>query len=160
MVTRLSGEDGFVNDDMRARYTFSRGGDDPMLEAMAVHQSKSGPLLRISDDAFIPGLEDLAKRCHDDGPGKVFPQIIHFLKIARSGWRQTVSMLSLDDIDAIVDAYGIAAEQARRCGFDSVELHTSYYAIFTLSSFLSRMNARRDAYGGAAKKIVCAFHFA
>lgn len=149
MVTRLSGEDGFVNDDMRARYTrFSKGGTGlVVLEAMAVHQSKSGPLLRISDDAFVPGLSDLAKRCHDAGPGKVVPQIIHFLKISRSGWRQTVDMLSLEDLDAIVDAYGTAAERARRCGFDGVELHMAH--AYTLSSFLSRMNARRDAYGGS-----------
>lgn len=149
MVTRLSGEDGFVNDAIRARYTrFAKGGAGlVVLEAMAVHASKSGPLLRISDDAFVPGLADLARRCHDAGPGKVFPQIIHFLKIARSGWRQTVDMLSHADLDAIVDAYGAAAERARRCGFDGVELHMAH--AYTLSSFLSRLNARRDAYGGS-----------
>jgi 2,4-dienoyl-CoA reductase-like NADH-dependent reductase (Old Yellow Enzyme family) len=149
MVTRLSGEDGHVNDDIRERYTrFSKGGAGlVVLEAMAVHQSKSGPLLRISDDAFVPGLSDLAKRCHDAGPGKVFPQIIHFLKISRSGWRQTVDMLSHADIDAIVDAYGLAALRARRCGFDGVELHMAH--AYTLSSFLSRLNARRDEYGGS-----------
>ena len=149
MVTRLSGEDGFVNDAIRARYTrFSKGGAGlVVLEAMAVHQSKSGPLLRISDDAFVPGLADLAKRCHDAGPGKVFPQIIHFLKISRSGWRQTVDMLSHEDLDAIVEAYGAAAERARRCGFDGVELHMAH--AYTLSSFLSRQNARRDEYGGS-----------
>ena len=149
MVTRLSGEDGLVNDAIRARYTrFAKGGAGlVVLEAMAVHQSKSGPLLRISDDAFVPGLADLAKRCHDAGPGKVFPQIIHFLKISRSGWRQTVDMLSHADLDAIVEAYGAAAERARRCGFDGVELHMAH--AYTLSSFLSRMNARRDEYGGS-----------
>ena len=44
MVTRLSGEDGHVNDDIRARYTrFSRGGVGLIVvEAMAVHGSKSG----------------------------------------------------------------------------------------------------------------------
>ncbi|HEY1959767.1 MAG TPA: NADH:flavin oxidoreductase [Polyangiaceae bacterium] len=149
MVTRLSGEDGFVNDAIRVRYTrFAKGGAGlVVLEAMAVHQSKSGPLLRISDDAFVPGLADLAKRCHDVGPGKVFPQIIHFLKISRSGWRQTVDMLLHADLDAIVDAYGAAAERARRCGFDGVELHMAH--AYTLSSFLSRMNARRDEYGGS-----------
>jgi len=148
MVTRLSGEDGFVNDDIRVRYTrFAAGGVGlVVLEAMAVHHSKSGPLLRISDDAFVPGLSDLAKRCHDAGPGRVFPQIIHFLKISRSGWRQTVDMLSRDDIDGIVEAYGAAAERARRCGFDGVELHMAH--AYTLSSFLSRLNARRDEYGG------------
>lgn len=148
MVTRLSGEDGVVNDDIRARYVrFARGGAGMVvIEAMAVHQSKSGPLLRIGADEYKPGLADLAKRCHDAGPGRVVPQIIHFLKISRSGWRQTVDMLSPEDIDAIVDAYGGAAERARACGFDGVELHMAH--AYTLSSFLSRLNPRRDAYGG------------
>jgi 2,4-dienoyl-CoA reductase-like NADH-dependent reductase (Old Yellow Enzyme family) len=148
MVTRLSGEDGIVNDDVRARYVrFAKGGAGMIvIEAMAVHRSKSGPLLRICDDEFVPGLADLARRCHDAGPGRVVPQIIHFLKISRSGWRQTVDMLSLADLDAIVDAYGEAAARARACGFDGVELHMAH--AYTLSSFLSRLNPRRDDYGG------------
>jgi 2,4-dienoyl-CoA reductase-like NADH-dependent reductase (Old Yellow Enzyme family) len=148
MVTRLSGEDGVVNDDIRARYVrYAKGGAGMIVvEAMAVHQSKSGPLLRIGADEYKAGLADLAKRCHDAGPGRVVPQIIHFLKISRSGWRQTVDMLSPEDIDAIVDAYGQAAERARACGFDGVELHMAH--AYTLSSFLSRLNPRRDAYGG------------
>jgi len=148
MVTRLSGEDGVVNDDIRARYVrYAKGGAGLLVvEAMAVHQSKSGPLLRISSDDFAPGLTDLAARCHDAGPGKVVPQIIHFLKISRSGWRQTVDMLSPQDIEDIVDAYGAAAARARACGFDGVELHMAH--AYTLSSFLSRLNPRRDAYGG------------
>jgi 2,4-dienoyl-CoA reductase-like NADH-dependent reductase (Old Yellow Enzyme family) len=149
MVTRLSGEDGMVNDDIRARYVrFARGGVGLIvLEAMAVHGAKSGPLLRISSDEFKPGLTDLRARIHGAGPSKVMPQIIHFLKISRSGWRQTVDMLSLEDIDAIVEAYGAAALRARECGFDGVELHMAH--AYTLSSFLSRLNPRKDAYGGS-----------
>ncbi|MDB4997689.1 MAG: putative oxidoreductase [Myxococcaceae bacterium] len=148
MVTRLSGEDGVVNDDIRVRYTrFAKGGTGLIVvEAMAVHSAKSGPLLRISSDEFLPGLSDLARSCHDAGPGRVVPQIIHFLKIARSGWRQTIDMLSLEEIDAIVDAYGHAAIRARTAGFDGVELHMAH--AYTLSSFLSRLNPRKDAYGG------------
>ncbi|CAN5491456.1 hypothetical protein BH09MYX1_BH09MYX1_22230 [soil metagenome] len=148
MVTRLSGEDGLVNPDVVARYVrFARGGVGLIVvEAMAVHGAKSGPLLRISDDAFVPGLTDLAKRCHDAGPAKVMPQIIHFLKVSRSGWRQTVDMLSLAEIDGIVEAYATAAVRARRCGFDGVELHMAH--AYTLSSFLSRLNPRKDDYGG------------
>lgn len=148
MVTRLSGEDGVVNDDIRARYTrFSQGGVGlVVVEAMAVHSAKSGPLLRISSSDFVPGLTDLARRVHDAGPSKVVPQIIHFLKISRSGWRQTVDMLSLEEIDAIVEAYRTAAIRARECGFDGVELHMAH--AYTLSSFLSRLNPRKDSYGG------------
>ncbi len=148
MVTRLSGEDGLVNDDIRARYVrYAQGGVGLIVvEAMAVHASKSGPLLRISSDAFLPGLTDLVERCHAAGPSKVVPQIIHFLKIARSGWRQTVDMLSPSDLDDIVEAYGLAALRARTAGFDGVELHMAH--AYTLASFLSRLNPRRDAYGG------------
>ena len=85
MVTRLSGEDGFVNDDIRARYTrFSKGGAGlVVLEAMAVHsieersasshlgrRVRAGPLgsrealprrgPRKSRSADHPLLEDLA----------------------------------------------------------------------------------------------------
>lgn len=149
MVTRLSGEDGVVNDDIRARYTrFSKGGVGlVVIEAMAVHSAKSGPLLRISGDEFLPGLSDLANRCRSAGPGKVVPQIIHFLKISRSGWRQTVDMLSPEDLDAIVEEYGRAAVRARTAGFDGVELHMAH--AYTLSSFLSRKNPRKDGYGGS-----------
>ncbi len=114
---------------------------------MAVHSAKSGPLLRISSDEFVPALKDLAARMHDAGPGKVVPQIIHFLKVARSGFRQTVDMLSREEIDAIVDAYVAAARRSRACGFDGVELHMAH--AYTLSSFLSRLNPRKDEYGGS-----------
>jgi 2,4-dienoyl-CoA reductase-like NADH-dependent reductase (Old Yellow Enzyme family) len=152
MVTRLSGEDGFVNDEIRRRYLrFAKGGAGlVVLEAMAVHRSKSGPLLRICDDEFVPGLRDLASQMHDAGPGKVVPQIIHFLKISRSGWRQKVDDLSIDDIHAIRDAYAAAAERSIRCGYDGVELHMAH--AYTLSSFLSRLNKRRDDYGGSLER--------
>lgn len=148
MVTRLSGEDGQVNDAILDRYArFARGGAGLIVvEATAVHGSRSGPLLRLGDDAFLPGHRRLVARCHDEGPGRVALQIIHFLKIARSGWRQTVDMLSPADIREIVDAYAAAAARAREAGYDAVELHMAH--AYTLSSFLSRLNRRRDAYGG------------
>lgn len=149
MVTRLSGEDGFVNQDITDRYVrFAKGGAGlVVLEAMAVHGSKSGPLLRISDDEFTPGLRELRKEMKDVGPGCVVPQIIHFLKISRSGWRQKVEDLSISDIGQIIDAYATAAVRSIDAGYDGVELHMAH--AYTLSSFLSRMNKRRDDYGGS-----------
>ncbi|MCC6151504.1 MAG: NADH:flavin oxidoreductase [Planctomycetes bacterium] len=149
MVTRLCGEDGFVNADITDRYmAFARGEAGLIVvEAMAVHRSKSGPLLRICGDEFKPGLSELARKMHAISPSKVAPQIIHFLKISRSGWRQKVSDLSIGDIKQIVREYAQAALRARECGFDAVELHMAH--AYTLSSFLSRLNARRDDYGGS-----------
>jgi 2,4-dienoyl-CoA reductase-like NADH-dependent reductase (Old Yellow Enzyme family) len=148
MVTRLSGEDGLVNKDITDRYVrYAQGGAGLIvIEAMAVHQSKSGPLLRISDDRFVPGLADLARRIHDTSDSKVVPQIIHFLKVAKSGWRQTVDMLSPSEIDRIVEEFGDAVARARAAGFDGAELHSAH--AYTLASFLSRANPRTDDYGG------------
>lgn len=152
MVTRLSGEDGHVNAGITERYVrFSRGGAGlVVLEAMAVHSSKSGPLLRISGDEFVPGLRELAGKMHDAGPGKCAPQIIHFLKISRSGWRQKVQDLSIDEVRAIPGLYANAAVRAAQAGYDAVELHMAH--AYTLSSFLSRHNARRDDYGGSLER--------
>jgi len=147
MVTHLCGEDGLVTEDVIERYVrYARGGAGLIVvEAMAVHQVKSGPLLRISDDRYVPGLRELARRVHDAGDARVVPQIIHFLKVARSGWRQTVDLLAPEDIDRIVAEFGAAAARAREAGFDGAELHSAH--AYTLSSFLSRTNPRTDEYG-------------
>jgi 2,4-dienoyl-CoA reductase-like NADH-dependent reductase (Old Yellow Enzyme family) len=147
MVTRLSGEDGFVNKDIRDRYLRFAHGEVGLIviEAMGIHDTRSGPLLRLSRDEFIPGLADLAKAIHDCSPSKVVPQIIHFLKVARSGWRQKIKDLSMEEIHAIVDEYAAAAGRARQAGFDGVELHMAH--AYTVSSFLSLRNARNDEYG-------------
>ncbi len=148
MVTRLSGEDGFVNQAIRDRYHRYALGQSGLIvvEAMAVHSAKSGPLLRINDDCFIRGLRDLVELIHRSSASKVVPQIIHFLKIARSGWRQKIEELSKAEIKEIVKLYGAAASRAVEAGFDGVELHMTH--AYTLSSFLSRLNKRRDEYGG------------
>lgn len=148
MVTRLSGADGYVNQDIIDRYVRYAEGHVGLIvvEAMAVHGSKSGPLLRISDDEFIPGHRDLVNQVHDASDSKIVPQIIHFLKVARSGWRQTIESLSPEDIDQIIEQFAAAAGRAREAGYDGVELHSAH--AYTLSSFVSRRNSRRDDYDG------------
>ena len=148
MVTRLSGEDGFVNQDIIDRYRRYAEGQVGLIvvEAMAIHGAKSGPLLRISDDGFVPGHAELVARVHDASDSKIVPQIIHFMKVARSGWRQTIETLTDADIEAIIRQFAEAAARARAAGYDGVELHSAH--AYTLSSFLSRHNRRRDRYGG------------
>ncbi|HJO86461.1 MAG TPA: NADH:flavin oxidoreductase, partial [Rhodospirillales bacterium] len=114
MVTRLSGEDGLVNEDIIDRYARYAEGEVGLIvvEAMAIHGAKAGPLLRISEDSFIPGHAELTKRIHDTSDSKVVPQIIHFMKIARSGWRQTLDMLSPQEIEQIIEEFGNAVARA------------------------------------------------
>lgn len=148
MVTRLSGEDGLVNQDIIDRYVRYAQGHVGLIvvEATAVHSSKSGPLLRLSEDGFIAGHRELARQVHDASDSKVVPQIIHFLKVARSGWRQTIDSLGEADIETIIGQFADAAYRAAEAGYDGIELHSAH--AYTLSSFLSRHNPRRDAYGG------------
>lgn len=147
MVTRLSGEDGLVNDEIVERYRRFAGGGAGLIvvEASSIHGGKSGPLLKISGDEHIEGMRWLTCACHEQGEGKVFLQIIHYLKIARNGWRQKIGDLSADDLEALPDLFADAAQRARSSGFDGVEIHMAH--AYTLSSMLSRRNKRRDHYG-------------
>ena len=115
MVTRLSGTDGYVNQDIIDRYMRFAAGEVGLIvvEATAVHGAKSGQLLRLNDDQYIPGHQSMLNQIHASSPSKVALQIIHFLKISRSGWRQTVKMLSRDEIQAIIRQYGEAAARTR-----------------------------------------------
>jgi dimethylglycine catabolism A len=149
MVTRLSGEDGLVNPDIIDRYVRLAKGEPGLIviEAMAIHTAKSGQLLRLGEDRFIEGHRELLRRMRAVSPSKVVPQIIHFLKLAKSGWRQKANDLTIADIRLVVRQYGEAAERARRTGYDGVELHMAH--AYTVSSFLSRRNLREDEYGGS-----------
>ncbi|EME69275.1 NADH:flavin oxidoreductase [Paramagnetospirillum caucaseum] len=148
MVTRLADEEGWVTQEISDRYVrYAEGGVGLIVvEAMAIHHSNSGPLLRISDDKFVPGLADMVRRIHDTSDSMVVPQIIHFMKISKSGWRQTVDMLSDEDIEAIIGQFGDAVRRAREAGFDGAEIHSAH--AYTLASFMSRRNTRTDRYGG------------
>ncbi len=152
MVTRLATEEGHVTDALIDRYLlYAKGGTGFVVtEAVSVKQQKSGQLLRLNDNSFIPGLQELTKRVHDQTECKIAPQIIHFLKIARSGYRQKVEDLSLDEVREIPTLFADAASRTREAGFDAVELHFAH--AYTMSSFLSRHNQRKDEYGGTLKR--------
>jgi 2,4-dienoyl-CoA reductase-like NADH-dependent reductase (Old Yellow Enzyme family) len=152
VVTRLATTTGHVTDALIDRYMlYAKGGAGIVVtEAVSVKKQRSGQLLRLNDDEFIPGLKELTERIHGETDAKIAPQIIHFLKIARSGYRQKVEDLSLEEVKKIPELFGQAAYRARQAGFDAVELHFAH--AYTMASFLSRYNKRKDDYGGSFKK--------
>lgn len=152
VVTRLATTTGHVTDALIDRYMlYAKGGAAIVVtEAVSVKKQKSGQLLRLNNDEFIPGLKELTERVHAETDAKIAPQIIHFLKIARSGYRQKVEDLSLEEVKEIPELFGQAAYRARQAGFDAVELHFAH--AYTMASFLSRYNKRKDDYGGSFKK--------
>lgn len=87
MVPWRATEDGFVtqqNLDWYRRFAEGRPGV-LVVEATGVRDIPSGPLLRIGDDRFIPGLRKLVDvvREASDGQTLLFIQIIDFLAVKR-----------------------------------------------------------------------------
>ncbi len=151
LVTRLATEEGEITEELIERYLlYAKGGTGLIItEAISVRKQKSGPLLRLSEDRLVPALRELIERVHSESDAGIAPQIIHFMKISRSGYRQKVEDLSVEEIREIPELLARAAERARTAGFDAVELHFAH--AYTLSSFLSRHNQRKDEYGGSLK---------
>jgi dimethylglycine catabolism A len=87
MVPWRATDDGFVTRDVLEWYErFARGRPAAMVvEATGIRDVPSGPLLRIGDDRFLPGLRQLVDVVHraSNGETRVFIQLIDFLSIRR-----------------------------------------------------------------------------
>ncbi len=87
MVPWRSTDEGFVTADVLQWYErFARGQPGAIVvEATGVRDVASGPLLRIGDDRFLPGLATLVETVKraSGGRTRLFIQIIDFLSIRR-----------------------------------------------------------------------------
>ena len=87
MVPWRASEGGEVTPSVLAWYErFARGRPAALVvEATGIRDIASGPLLRIGDDRFLPGLERLTEcvRRASGGETKLFIQVIDFLSIRR-----------------------------------------------------------------------------
>lgn len=69
-------------------------------------------------------------------------------EIAHSDGWYPPRALSIGDIDAMIEEYGVAAERARKAGFEVLELHAAHG--YLIHQFLSPVaNQRTDKYGGS-----------
>ena len=118
--------------------------------------------------AALDGWAHVVSEVHAAG-GKIMPQIWHTGTMRRQGEGPNPDLPSAGpsglakpgkkvgepmtdaDIDAAVDAFGRAAADAKRVGFDGVEIHGAHgYLIDTF--FWDGTNARNDAFGGDTAK--------
>jgi len=87
MVPWRASEEGHVTPSVLAWYErFARGRPAALVvEATGVRDVASGPLLRIGDDRFLPGLKQLAECVQraSGGETRLFIQIIDFMSIRR-----------------------------------------------------------------------------
>ena len=148
MVSGLATEGGEVTDVLKERYQReAKGGMGSLVvEASVIIPSKSPYNLRISDDSFVPGFTEVVNTIRSaNADTRIGIQIMQFLKIARSGWRQKVEDFKREDLPKIVQDHVDAAKRALTAGFDFIELHMAH--AYVLASFLSRVNKRDDEYG-------------
>ncbi|MDE0973273.1 MAG: hypothetical protein OSA01_13580, partial [Arenicellales bacterium] len=87
MVPWRATEAGFVtpdNLDWYERFAYGQPGA-LVVEATGIRDIASGPLLRISDDRFIPGLQTLVERVRaaSNGQTRLLIQLIDFLTVRR-----------------------------------------------------------------------------
>ncbi|MBT8332574.1 MAG: NADH:flavin oxidoreductase [Deltaproteobacteria bacterium] len=99
--------------------------------------------LGIHNDEMIPGLKAVTQGVHENG-AKIVLQLGYggaYLSKSR------VAKMTLQDIQELVTAYGIAAMRAQKAGFDGVQIFAAHG--FFLSQLLCpRYNDRSDRYGG------------
>ena len=159
-------EDGIVTDKLVEFYR-ERAKHKPGLIIVGgcytEHLGMSTPtMIGISKDGHIEGLRRLADAIHShDVP--VSAQLYHAGRYAHSIvlgqqavsasegncrlTRESPRALTLEEISQTVDNFGVAAERAKKAGFDSVEILGS--AGYLINQFLAEAtNKRTDGYGG------------
>jgi len=118
MVPWRASDDGIVTPDVMDWYgRFARGKPAAIvIEATGIRDVPSGPLLRIGDDRFIPGLQRLVEHIKDNSQGEtlVFIQLIDFLAIRRRPTADKFFTRYLEVTAAIRRALGMAEAEEQR----------------------------------------------
>ncbi|MBB6692821.1 NADH:flavin oxidoreductase [Cohnella xylanilytica] len=95
---------------------------------------------RLYGEAALAGWANVVAEVHEAG-GRIIPQIWH------AGARGHVGDYTEAEIASIVQAFAQAASEAKRIGFDGIELHGAHG--FLIDQFLwEKTNPRSDRYGG------------
>ncbi|NMM26920.1 MAG: FAD-dependent oxidoreductase [Glaciimonas sp.] len=170
--TAMSNMDGTVSERLLRHYReVARGGTGLIIVEYAYVDdiaSKSAHCqLGISSDEHIAGLALLAQTIKEQGaragiqiehcgrqkflgtpPIKAASAVPWLALKARSGDKAIPEVLSIAEIEQIVEAFGDATKRAVAAGFDLVEIHGAHGYLIT--NFLSpHTNKRTDRYGGS-----------
>lgn len=159
--------DGTVNETMQEYWLArARGGVGCIItDALSVDPDVPylGNTLCFRNEESIAAYRRFTDRIHEYGT-KIIPQITHPGPESVSAFRgippvassvylnsmaQRTRAVTLEEIPGIIQKYAKGAYDARRAGFDGIELHCAH-AYMLLGSFLSPMrNKRTDRYGGS-----------
>lgn len=164
-----AGAEGGVTENVLEMYTaLARGGVGLIITGISFIRpdGRSSPRQNgIYKDDLIPGFKKLTEAVHKSG-GAICMQIAHAGGIAHPAlhketpvgpsageWPEVYGIsprpreMTVSEIQAMVDAFGKAAQRVKKAGFDAVQLHGAHG--YLLSQFLSpQINRRDDGYGG------------
>jgi 2,4-dienoyl-CoA reductase-like NADH-dependent reductase (Old Yellow Enzyme family) len=130
MVPWRATDDGFVTQDVLDWYErFAAGRPAAMVvEATGIRDVPSGPLLRIGDPRFLPGLRELVEvvRRASDGETRLFIQLIDFLSIRRrpDPERYFAQFLALTESHRRAFAAAHASRASAATGADDVRIRS------------------------------------
>ncbi len=152
-------EKGIVNDPIIRIYERLSKGEVGLIIKGHLYVMDNGKahdgMAGISNDAQIPMLKKLTDAVHQH-EGHIVAQINHAgvvhqpdragpSRYSEKDW--TAREMSTDEIEAVIEAFGNAAERALQAGFDGVQIHGAHG--YLISQFLSRsVNKRTDKWGG------------
>lgn len=160
-------QDGTVNEKMAAYWLRRAKGDVGCIIVDATSVDPNVPYLGntlcFRSEESIQKYKSFTDQVHEYGC-KIIPQITHpgpesvsafygIPPVASSVYPNSMGQmtreLTLEEIPGIIDLYVKASMDAKRAGFDGIELHCAH-AYMLLGSFLSPLrNKRTDAYGGS-----------
>lgn len=106
-----------------------------------IDASNQGDVPSFYGEEALNGWSHVVSEVHAAG-GKIIPQIWHM------GARGNVNDYSETEIKHIVDAFAKAAAEAKRVGFDGIEIHGAHGYLID-QFFWEKTNERTDRYGGS-----------
>ena len=125
MVPWRATDDGFVTPEVLAWYErFAKGEPGALVvEATGIRDIPSGPLLRVGDDRFVPGLRELVEtvRRASGGRTRLFLQIIDFLTIRRRPEREVFFSRYLKISDALREKLSVKGDEEARAVLQTLD---------------------------------------
>lgn len=157
--------DGLVTDDLidfHRRLAEGGVGMTTVAYCGVSKEAASAPGQIVMNSRALPGLRRLTNEVHDAGAA-ISAQLGHAGVVAQKSLTGVTAVapsrfinptsfaycreIRRDEIRAVIDQFGTAAQIAVDAGFDAVELHFGH--LYLPSSFLSPLiNRRKDEYGG------------
>ncbi|SKB64717.1 2,4-dienoyl-CoA reductase [Acetoanaerobium noterae] len=164
---KMADEDGHINSNLIEHYiSLAKGGVALIITGYAFISDEERPnprMLGISNDSFIEEYKELTEAVHCEG-SKIALQMVlggsqnhhpdsqNMRILGPSAVKNRVTGITpveatKDDIHEVIDKFALAAERAKKSGFDAVQIHAAHG--YFLSQFLTPYyNRRTDEYGG------------